>query len=125
MLLDDLSIFIIKEIFDAENKKKRITTWEIAKKYFMNEYKQSNPNEPENKFFTKKLLWVIRRLNNFKKDNLIEINIESDEKVYLINPEKVFKRKHKFCLNNKCKPARISDAIFVKENNGKITVFEI
>jgi len=113
MIYHQIDFFIILEIFNSYKKKEMISSWEIAKKYYKDEWEKSNDHIRRNKCNK-----VRDRLKRMEEEGLILITENGNKKIYNLIAENVFIKKIK--INNEYR-----NFLFLKEINSKLQGFEI
>lgn len=119
-MLDDVSLFIISEIYNAFIEKRIITTYDIAKKY--NWVDKSSERFQKSTFYSKKSALITYKLERLASLGYIEIKNNGSKKEYILDGQKIIKINQRF-LNGKT--YRIAPAIHLKHPSGKWIIFEI
>lgn len=114
MILDDLNVFILKQILIE----KEINTWKISKKYNWLDVPVFITNNQKDSFFSGKAGLIQKRLEAMEKENIIKITKENNKKVYEILGDKVFIKNTKFI--NRVKPA-----LCILQKNNKWFILEL
>jgi hypothetical protein len=114
MNIDSLDVYIILKILQSDQKKKEVTTWELAKDYDWGE-----KYEDKNRFLNQKTSLIKKRLKKMQEEKFVEIVKDfSGHSSFGLVEDKIIYGKHKFFSGYK-------DALHIKTPQNKWIIFEI